>query len=87
MRVQETYTKGGENVKNEELISARKAKGLTQKDLAEKMGCKKSTVSNWENGYSNPTLTDAFKVAEILDSDVNVIFLGLKVQDSYTNSA
>jgi putative transcriptional regulator len=87
MKVQESYTKGGEIVKNEGLISARKAKGLTQQELAEKMNCKKSTISNWENGYSNPTLADAFKVAEILDSDINVIFSGLKVQESYTNSA
>ncbi|WP_027416502.1 helix-turn-helix transcriptional regulator [Aneurinibacillus terranovensis] len=74
-------------MKNENLTSARKAKNLTQEELAKMLGCQKGTVSNWENGHSNPSLADAFKVAEILGSDINVIFSDIKVQDSYTNSA
>lgn len=72
-------------MKNKALIEARKRKGLTQERLAELLGCKKSTISNWENGRSKPTLTDAFRVAELLESDVNELFYGLKVQDSHTN--
>jgi len=72
-------------MKNKALIQARKRKGFTQERLAELLGCKKSTVSNWENGYSTPSLTDAFRIAELLESDVNILFSGLKVQESYTN--
>ena len=72
-------------MKNKALIQARKRKGFTQERLAELLGCKKSTISNWENGYSTPSLTDAFRVAELLESDVNELFSGLKVQESYTN--
>jgi DNA-binding XRE family transcriptional regulator len=74
-------------MKNMALIQARKEKGFTQERLAELLGCKKSTISNWENGHSSPSLTDAFKVAELLDSDVNDLFSGLKVQETYTFSS
>lgn len=60
--------------KNISLIEARKAKGLTQEQLAELLNYKKSTISNWENGYSTPRLSDAFKTAELLDKDVNHLF-------------
>lgn len=72
--------------KNLFLIESRKKKGLTQEQLAELLGYQKATVSNWENGYSNPSLTDAFKVSEILDEDINYLFLGLKVQVSHTST-
>lgn len=73
-------------MKNINLISARKEKGLTQGELASKLNCKKTTISNWENGVSNPTLQIAFKVADILECDINVIFFNLKVQVSQTES-
>jgi transcriptional regulator with XRE-family HTH domain len=72
--------------KNEVLVEARKEKGLTQEELAVTLGYSKATVSNWENGYSNPSLVDAFKVARILDKDINFLFSGINVQESYTNT-
>jgi DNA-binding XRE family transcriptional regulator len=60
--------------KNERLISARKEKKLTQEQLAELLNYKKSTICNWETGYSVPRLSDAFRVARLLDKDVNYLF-------------
>ncbi|QEQ55008.1 helix-turn-helix transcriptional regulator [Bacillus amyloliquefaciens] len=74
-------------MKNYKLVNARKAKGLTQENLAEKLMYKKSTVSNWENGYSTPKMEDAFKVAEILDCDIKELFFNQKGQVSHTNTA
>ncbi len=74
-------------MKNEILISARKEKGLTQEQLAEMLGCQKSSVSNWENGYSTPKLADAFKLSEILGYDVEQLFRGDKVQETQINTA
>lgn len=71
-------------MKNEALIKARKDNGMTQDDLAEVLGCTKAAVSNWENGYANPTLSDAFKVASVLKKDINDLFGRLDVQESYT---
>ncbi|UDF17563.1 helix-turn-helix domain-containing protein [Bacillus pumilus] len=74
-------------MKNLKLIQARKAKGLTQEELAFKLDYKKSTISNWENGYSNPKMGDAFKVSEILGTDIKTLFFDQKGQDSHTNTA
>lgn len=67
-------------MKNEALMNARRTLGLTQEELASQLGYSKASVSNWENGYSNPTLSDAFRIAEILGEDINVLFFGLRVQ-------
>ncbi|MFF2909958.1 helix-turn-helix transcriptional regulator [Paenibacillus sp. NPDC057934] len=72
-------------MKNQSLTHARKKMGLTQEKLAGMLGYQKAAVSNWENGYSNPSLTDAFKVSEILGKDINEIFSDLKVQDQCIN--
>ncbi|MFD1363071.1 helix-turn-helix transcriptional regulator [Lentibacillus salinarum] len=61
--------------KNEKLILARKSKKLTQEQLANRLECKKTTISNWENGYSTPKLSVAFRIANILEKDVNSLFL------------
>lgn len=70
--------------KNNNLIRARKEKNLTQEQLAQKIGCLKSTISNWETGYSNPTLSDAKKVSDVLEKDINHLFFGGKVQETHT---
>lgn len=66
-------------------MNARKKKGLSQVELASLMNCKKTTISNWENGYSTPTLKDAFKLAYFLEEDINVLFLNFKVQETQTD--
>lgn len=71
-------------MKNNELIFARKKKGYSQEELAKLMGCEKTTVSNWENGYSTPKLIDAFRLAGFLGQDINYIFLRYRVQESQT---
>ncbi|MDA2194504.1 helix-turn-helix transcriptional regulator [Bacillus cereus group sp. Bc005] len=70
MKVQNTYTRSETVNKNIKLIRARKKSKLTQQDLAKRMKVTKSTISNWENGYSNPNLEKAIRLATILDSDV-----------------
>ncbi|MFT0800332.1 helix-turn-helix transcriptional regulator [Bacillus swezeyi] len=74
-------------MKNYKLIQARKARGFTQEKLAEKLEYRKSTISNWENGYSTPKMDDAFKVAEILETDIKELFFSQKEQESHTNTA
>lgn len=71
-------------MKNVPLIKARKKCHLTQKGLATMLGYSKATVSNWENGYSNPTLSDAFKISAILREDLKDLFSGLLVQELCT---
>lgn len=71
-------------MKNLNLVRARKKKELTQSALADKLECvSKSTVSNWETGYSKPRLEVALAVSEILEEDVAFLF-GYNVQESCT---
>lgn len=66
-------------MKNQRLRNARIEKGLTQSELATIIGSKgKSSVSNWENGHSKPTLEVAIKLANTLEKDVEFLF-GYKV--------
>ncbi|MGG0794566.1 helix-turn-helix transcriptional regulator [Brevibacillus laterosporus] len=56
------------------LAASRKEKGLTQEQLADLMDCEKSTISNWENGYSYPRLQDALKLSQTLGKRVEELF-------------
>lgn len=45
------------------MIDARKASGLTQKDLAEKTGIAQGDISKLENGSANPSLRTLQRLA------------------------
>ena len=47
------------------LIAARKMAGLTQQELAKACGVSDGTVSRWEKGLKDPTITQAKKIGEI----------------------
>ncbi|MEC6823232.1 helix-turn-helix domain-containing protein [Photobacterium piscicola] len=46
------------------LLSMREASGLTQKEVAVKMGTKESNISRLETGSSNPTIATLLKYAK-----------------------
>ena len=58
---------------NENLKHLRKAKGLSQEELAIKLNVVRQTVSKWENGLSVPDSEMLIKLADALDTSVNVI--------------
>lgn len=49
------------------LKSLRKAKGLSQEELAIKLSVVRQTVSKWENGISVPDAEMLIKISEALD--------------------
>jgi transcriptional regulator with XRE-family HTH domain len=49
------------------LRSARKAKKLTQEELANLVGTTKTTISNYETGYSTPSFEVLSDLASVLD--------------------
>ncbi len=60
----------GENIKK-----ARKLRGITQDELAQKLGLKRSVISKYENGLIEPSVFTVQKIAEILDiSTFDIIF-------------
>ncbi|MHA1251769.1 MAG: helix-turn-helix domain-containing protein [Candidatus Helarchaeota archaeon] len=54
------------------IIRKRIEKGLTQKELARKIGTKQSAVSRLESGTYNPTISFLEKVAEALDARLKI---------------
>lgn len=55
------------------LIELRNSQGLTQKQIAKKLGTKQSAISRLERGTLNPTLKTFFKLAKALDAKVKII--------------
>ena len=57
-----------------QIIRARIAAGLTQKDLAERIGTRQSNVSRIENGNSNPSIATLKRIAEATGTKLQVSF-------------
>ncbi len=59
------------------LISTiRKEKGLTQKQLAEKLNISEKTVSKWERGSGLPDVSLMLPLCKVLEIDVNELLSG-----------
>ena len=60
----------------------RKEKGLTQSQMAEKLGITVSSYNMYETGQRTVPITKAEKIASILNVKVNKIFLAKKFTTS-----
>ena len=49
--------------------------GLTQADLAKKVGVRRETISFVENGEYNPSLLLAVRIARVFDMPIEEIFI------------
>lgn len=54
------------------IITARQAQGLTQGQLAERIGSRQPVISRLESGEGNPTLNQLQKIAKALDLKLKV---------------
>lgn len=59
---------------NERLREKRKENSLTQKALAEMIGCTPGTISQYENGAIEPSLTTIKKLIVILNTTSDDLF-------------
>ena len=64
------------------LSEQRKAKGFTQRELAEKLFVSDKAVSKWERGLSMPDISLLMPLAEILDVSVTELLEGKKMDQS-----
>jgi len=54
------------------IINSRRVNvGLTQEELAEKVGTVRTTVTKWENGTREPSWSNFVKLCEVLSLEVN----------------
>jgi len=57
------------------VIRARIEKGLTQEELAKKVGTKQSVISRLESGRANPSVAFLKKLAQALNSHLEIKFI------------
>ncbi|TIO72273.1 helix-turn-helix transcriptional regulator [Mesorhizobium sp.] len=60
-----------------QLVSLRKAKGLTQAQVAEKLGRPQSFVAKYEGGERRLDVIEFLELTEALDADPCAVLLGL----------
>ena len=57
------------------LEEIRKAKGLTQEELANALEVSRQTVGSLENGRYNPSIILAFKIARFFEVSIEEVFM------------
>ena len=60
---------------SEKIIQARKAKALTQEDLAEAVGVSRQAVSKWETEEAKPDLEKLVAICKVLDLSMDYLCL------------
>ena len=63
------------------ITTLRKAKGMTQKQLAERLNVSDKTVSRWERGESAPDISLIPVIAEVFDVTCDEILRGERIQE------
>jgi len=56
----------------------RRAKGLTQEEVAKILGLKASTISRWERGFRVPKLITAIKLSILYNTMADGLYLSVK---------
>lgn len=74
-RVKAAYDKlGPEFELIQAIIEHRTRQGLTQAELAKKMGTKQSAISRLERGTANPSVAFLHKMAQALGTELHISF-------------
>ena len=60
---------------NNRIQDLRKEKGLTQQGLAEKLGVSRQTIISLENGKYNPSISLAYKLAQVFGLTIEDVFI------------
>ena len=62
---------------SEKLLTLRKAKGITQEQLAEKLDVSRQSISKWESGQSAPELEKIVALSTIFDVSTDYLMIYL----------
>ncbi len=70
------------------ILNCRKEKGITQEQLAEKLGVTSKSISRWENGNTMPDYTLLKGLCNELDININELLSGEKIKgNDYMNKS
>ena len=80
---------GGKNDMNfsEKLFTLRKAKNLTQEQLAEELGVSRQSVSKWESGQALPELEKIVAISMIFDVTIDYLLKSSEIDDLSVKTA
>ena len=56
------------------LVECRKEKGITQRELAEAIGSKETTVASWEQGKSLPNIQTLYRLSKYYNKTIGYMF-------------
>jgi transcriptional regulator with XRE-family HTH domain len=56
------------------LIECRKEKGLSQRELAQKIDSKETTVASWEQGKSLPSIDMLYKLSKFYGKSIGYMY-------------
>ena len=66
---------------SEKLLTLRKAKDLTQEQLAEKLDVSRQSVSKWESGQATPELEKIVEISAIFDVTTDYLLKSSEIDD------
>ncbi|MBP1580775.1 MAG: helix-turn-helix domain-containing protein [Oscillospiraceae bacterium] len=70
----------------EKLFERRKAAGLSQEELAEKIGVSRQAVSKWERGESSPDTENLIALAKLYNISLDELVFGESGETKYENT-
>ncbi|PUV24579.1 MULTISPECIES: helix-turn-helix transcriptional regulator [Sphingobacterium] len=65
-------------IKINRLAEVLEIKKITNRELAEKIKKTEETVSRWVNNHRQPPLTELYKIAKLLDTDIRELLYPTK---------
>ena len=65
------------------LKSVRETRGMTQQELADRIGMRRETILHLENNRYNPSLEMALKIAQVFELRVEELFQLKDKEDNY----
>lgn len=66
---------------SEKLLTLRKAKGLTQEQLAEQLDVSRQSISKWESGQASPELEKIVALSAIFDVTTDYLLKSSEIDD------
>jgi len=68
------------------LIKARKAKRMTQKEVADAVGINRAFLANIERGKHTPSLEVAHKISQVLGEQIEQLFFEIDVRKTHVGN-
>lgn len=68
-------------MQHERIKEIRKSKGLTQEQLAQRLGVQRAVISKYENGTISPSVETLERIAAVLQTDIAEFLYSFKSDD------